>query len=80
MTKLFRVVTLERGVVAGAIAGLLGIVLLLAAIWRWVNTGFGPLEYASTMRWVVPGVTLTALGFQTVLSSFFMSILGMHRR
>jgi hypothetical protein len=32
------------------------------------------------MRWVIPGVTLTALGFQTVLSSFFFSILGLRRR
>jgi hypothetical protein len=29
---------------------------------------------------VVPGVTLAALGFQTILSSFFVSILGMRRR
>jgi hypothetical protein len=29
---------------------------------------------------VVPGATLTALGFQTVLSSFFMSVLGLRRR
>jgi hypothetical protein len=29
---------------------------------------------------VVPGATLTALGFQTILASFFVSILGMHRR
>ena len=28
----------------------------------------------------VPGVTLTALGFQTILSSFFVSILGMRRK
>ena len=32
------------------------------------------------MRLVVPGVTLTALGFQTVLSSFFISVLAMRRR
>jgi len=41
---------------------------------------FGTLDYAQTMRLVVPGVTLTALGFQTILSSFFVSILGMSRR
>jgi hypothetical protein len=46
--------------------------------WRLVS--FGNLEYARTMRLVVPGVTLTALGFQTVLSSFFISILGMRRK
>jgi hypothetical protein len=31
------------------------------------------------MRVVVPGATLTALGFQTLLSSFFMSVLGLKR-
>jgi hypothetical protein len=29
------------------------------------------------MRYVVPGATLAALGFQTVLSSFFVSLLRM---
>ena len=42
--------------------------------------GFGNLDYPTTMRWVIPGATLTALGFQTLLSSFFVSILGMRRR
>jgi hypothetical protein len=32
------------------------------------------------MRWVIPGVTLAALGFQTILSAFFVSILGLRRR
>jgi len=32
------------------------------------------------MRIVIPGATLTALGFQTALSSFFVSLLGMHRK
>jgi hypothetical protein len=38
---------------------------------------FGRLDYRETMKLVIPGATLTALGFQTVLSSFFVSILGM---
>jgi hypothetical protein len=38
------------------------------------------LDYARTMRLVVPGATLVALGFQTVFSSFFVSILGMRRK
>ena len=42
--------------------------------------GFGRLDYAHTMRWVIPGVTLTALGFQTVLASFFVAVLGSYRR
>ena len=80
LTRLYRVATLERGVLAGAVAVVVGVGLLAGAVMIWVEAGFGPLDYAATMRWVVPGVTLTAVGFQTVLSSFFMSILGMRRR
>jgi hypothetical protein len=29
---------------------------------------------------VTPGMTLTTLGFQTILSCFFLSILGLRRR
>jgi hypothetical protein len=47
---------------------------------QWRMTGFGSLDYGRTMRLVIPGATLTALGFQTILSSFFVSILGMRRR
>jgi hypothetical protein len=57
-----------------------GLVLLLASVNQWRQHDFGRLEYAETMRWVIPGVTLTALGFQTVLSCFFLSILGMRRK
>jgi hypothetical protein len=32
------------------------------------------------MRLVVPGVTLTALGFQTLLASFFIGIMRTSRR
>jgi hypothetical protein len=78
--RLSTIVSLERGALGGAAGVLLGVVLLLLAVIRWAAEDFGPLDYASTMRLVVPGVTLTALGFQTVLSSFFLSILRMHRR
>ena len=80
MTRYYRVVSLERGLIAALVALLLGVVLLLAAVNEWRLTGFGNLDYAHTMRLVVPGVTAVALGFQTILSSFFTSILGMHRR
>ena len=78
--KLSRVVTLERGALGGVLGLLGGGLLLLLAVARWASVDFGRLEYASTMRLVVPGVTLTALGFQTVLSTFFLSVLRMRRR
>jgi glycosyltransferase involved in cell wall biosynthesis len=80
MTRLFRIVNLERGVLFGAATTALGLLLLAGAINLWRAAGFGSLDYSRTMRWVIPGVTLTVLGFQTMLSSFFLSILGMRRR
>jgi glycosyltransferase involved in cell wall biosynthesis len=80
LTKLTRVINLEWGLVAGATAMLAGFALLAGAISQWWAVNFGPLDYSHTMRWVIPGVTLTTLGFQTVLSSFFLSVLGMKRR
>ncbi len=62
------------------LALLVGGGLLLAAVLKWRAAGFGRLDYPETMRWVIPGATLTALGFQTLLSSFFISILGLGRK
>jgi hypothetical protein len=55
-------------------------VLLPASVNQWREHDCGRLDYAETMRWVIPGVTFTALGFQTVLSYFFLIILGMRRK
>jgi glycosyltransferase involved in cell wall biosynthesis len=78
--RFFRVVNLERGIVVGLTACFLGAGLLLWAVNLWRREDFGRLDYAVTMRWVIPGATALALGFQTVLSGFFVSILGMQRR
>jgi glycosyltransferase involved in cell wall biosynthesis len=80
MTRFYQVVNLEKGLIFGASTLVIGIVLLLAAVNQWRIHDFGPLDYAHTMRYVIPGFTLTALGFQTILSGFFVSILGMRRR
>jgi glycosyltransferase involved in cell wall biosynthesis len=80
LTRFFRVVTLERGLIFGAGMFLAGNLLLLGAVNQWRLASFGPLDYAHTMRWVIPGMTLTALGFATILGSFFLSILRMGRR
>ena len=78
--RFFKIIYLERGLAVGTVTFLAGLILLGAAVLQWKSVHFGRLDYAVTMRWVIPGATLTALGFQTVLSSFFVSILGMKRR
>jgi glycosyltransferase involved in cell wall biosynthesis len=80
MNGFFEVVNLEKGLIFSLIVLVIGLTLLFVAINQWRLTDFGPLDYSKTMRLVVPGATLTALGFQTILSSFFASILGLRRR
>lgn len=80
LDRLFTYVNLEKGLITGGLALTFGLVLLLEAVDQWRSVDFGRLDYAHTMRWVITGVTLTALGFQTILSSFFISILGMRRK
>ncbi len=80
LTRIIKFITLERAVLISTIVMITGGVLLAIAINQWRMVEFGNLDYSKTMRLVVPGVTLAALGFQTVLSSLFISILGMKHR
>ena len=80
MTRWFRWFTLERGLGVGVTMLVTGLALLVMAVVIWWDAKFGNLDYARTMRVVVPGATLTALGFETILSSFFLSVLGLRRR
>lgn len=75
----FRIATLDRGLIIGGMALVAGAALLGAAIFQWAQAGFGTLNYSQTMRWVIPGATLVALGSQTVLFSFFISMMGINR-
>lgn len=79
LDRWFSLVNLEKGLIAGAIATLTGVALLWRAVLQWRAVDFGELDYSQTMRTVIPGVTLVAIGFQTILSSFFLSVLGMQR-
>jgi len=80
MDRFFRLINLERGLFISVGMLLMGFVLLASSVWQWHAVGWGHLEYSHTMRYVIPGATLTTLGFQTLLSSFFVSILGMRRK
>ena len=80
VTRIRNLLSLERGLAIGAVLGSLGLLLLAKAVLIWLEAGLGRLDYASTMRVVVPGVTLTSLGVQTVLGAFLLSILELRRR
>lgn len=73
--RIERVGTLERMLLLSAGVFMLGVVLLVGAVLQWWQAEFGRLDYARTMRWVVPGVLFTVSGFQSVMAGFFLSIL-----
>jgi glycosyltransferase involved in cell wall biosynthesis len=79
LEKIFRYVTLEVGLAAGALMVLVGLLVLVLAVASWQAVGFGNLNPLQTMREVIPAVVLLALGTQTVFASFFISILSIDR-
>jgi hypothetical protein len=80
LAKVFSFVTLESGLLGGALLVLSGLGIAVYALVTWRSRGFGALNPAETLRVVIPAALLTEIGFQTVLASFFLSVLGLSRR
>jgi glycosyltransferase involved in cell wall biosynthesis len=80
LDKAFRYITLEVGLLAGALLILAGLGVSVYAVGFWQSRHFGPLDYAQTMRLVIPASLFLTLGGQTVFASFFLSVLGLRRR
>jgi len=80
LNKVFHFIKLETGLIVGIVLVLAGLIGSIYVLDIWKTRSFGPLEYSHTLRVVIPaGISLT-LGSQTILSSFFLSILGLKRR
>jgi hypothetical protein len=73
-------ISLEAALGVSAAALVVGLGLLGVAVNDWKAAAYGALDYGVTMRKVIPGMTLTVLGVQTTLSSFYLSILGLSRK
>lgn len=80
LNKLFRYVTLETGLVLGTLLILAGAGTWIFGLNYWRSHHFGPLDPDKTLRIVIPGFVSLTLGVQIVLSSFFLSVLGMGRK
>jgi glycosyltransferase involved in cell wall biosynthesis len=76
LQTLLRYITLEVGLLAGALMVVGGLVALILAVTSWQSVGFGNLNPSTTMREVIPAVVLLSLGTQTIFASFFISILS----
>jgi glycosyltransferase involved in cell wall biosynthesis len=80
LQRLYGLIKLETGLCVGGVLVLVGLVGSVWAVAGWDAVGFGDLNPQETLRVIVPAVLALAIGFQTILSSFFLSVLGLGRR
>jgi hypothetical protein len=66
--------TLERGLLVGFAAVLVGIGCFVVAVVRWEATDFGALEIGQSMRIVMSGMVLIVTGMQVAAVSFMLSL------
>lgn len=77
--KLFKFINLEKGLVIGFVLVCLGLFLSLKSLSIWQTKDFGSLDTSTTLRYVIPATTSLQLGIQTILFSFFFSVLGLKK-
>ena len=80
LERWFRHVSLELGLLIGAMLIAAGFAFSLYAVGLWGLLHFGSLDYSRTMRLVIPAVLFLILGVQAILFSFFLSVLGLRRK
>lgn len=78
--RLMDKVTVERGLLLGLLLFVLGLATAVAQVVRWGDVGFGGLDARSAVRIAIPAVLGLTLGFQTMMSSMFVGILGIPTR
>ncbi len=69
--RFYQVFTLEKGIYLGLALLLIGLVMNGLVLYNWIRTHFGPLHQ---MREALVGMTFIVLGFQTIFSSFLLSM------
>jgi hypothetical protein len=78
LSRVFRIFTLEKGILLGLLVLIGGILLLAQSAWIWKQANYGILPSTEeNLRRLIPAGTLVVLGIQTIFSSFFMSTLGL---
>lgn len=80
LKKLYRYVKLETGLIFGGLLIFLGLGGSFMITLSWSEIGFGELNPSEVLRQVIPSILAIALGFQIVLGSFFLSVLGLKRK
>ncbi len=75
--RLFLWANLESGLIAGSILFAAGLAGSCFAVGIWGMRSFGPLDLSKSLRIVIPSAGALAIGCEIILSSFFLSTLGL---
>jgi hypothetical protein len=74
--RLLEKLSLERGLILGALIGLAGLTGLIFSLLYWNGLKFHQLNYEHSLRLMIPSVTALIVSCQVILGTFFLSILG----
>jgi hypothetical protein len=78
--RAYRVARLEWGVLLGGLLVVGGLIGSIAAVWIWKEHSFGELDPRQMLRLAIPSVLSLLLGFQVILSSFFLDVMRLNIR
>jgi uncharacterized membrane protein len=80
LTRAFRTLTLEKGLLLGATLLLTGVGIASYSAYIWSRSDFGPMNPFVLVRLVATALVSITLGVEIIFSSFFLSILGLARK
>jgi glycosyltransferase involved in cell wall biosynthesis len=80
LTRAFQVFNLEKGLLVGGAMLTVGISIAVYSFYLWNRADFGPMNPVVLVRLVAAVIVSVTLGVEIVLSSFFLSILGIARK
>lgn len=80
VSRLREVLRLEVGLIIGALAIFVGLLLATQAVGMWGAASFGRLDLDESLRKVIPSTTLLILGLQIVFSSCLLAVLQLDAR
>ncbi len=76
LRKARQIFSLEAGIAVGVLLLTAALTLSVIALVRWGDSSFKHLDYPSALRLAIPAAVALMLGVQIILSSFFLSVLG----
>ena len=75
VARLWKIVSLERGIVLGLSIGAFGLGLAVRSVALWLDAHLGALDPTEMMRYAIPSVTLMISGAEIVFASFVLNLI-----